>query len=133
MSKLSELKGYLVFCLLVFSLSGCGCQEPDNTAKQIGEISLVSLLYYNHNNKWPNSIEELESFCLQNKEECLPLDWNKHVDTHFETLPDESLKIEFYAVEEPNKYISGQKPNIVLTIGKPTIQQNSSNIENSGK
>jgi hypothetical protein len=128
-----KLKNYFVLCLLLLGLTGCISLKLDEAAKQIGELSWASLIYQGHNDSWPNSIDELKSFCSQNQEECPSLDWNKYTNAKFETLPDESLRLEFYISEEQNESLNSQKPNVVVTLSKPEIQKNNSKIDTSDK
>ena len=125
-----KFKNYFVFCFFLFGLSGCFNLKLDEAAKQTGELSTAFLIYYGHNNSWPSSIDELKSFCSQNQEECFPLDWNKYTNAKFEILPDDSLRLEFYISEEPNESPNSQKPNIVVTLSKPDIQNNGNSINN---
>jgi hypothetical protein len=131
-----KFKDYFVFCLLVLGLSGCICLKSDDVVKQTDSISpdmdkaanaiglsITSLVYYGHKNRWPCSIDDLKLFCLENHEECLLFGWNKIANIKFETLPDESLRLEFYILEDPNESLDNQKNNIVLTLQKPDIQK----------
>ena len=116
MTKLIEC---FLICFLIFVLSGCSENKKlDDTVDQMGGISMSSLLYYGHNNCWPNSVDELKSFCSENQSDCFPLDWDKYNDTEFEILSDESLRIKMSATEDANK-----STEIVTTLSKPKFQK----------
>lgn len=94
-------RGFLVCCVVVV-LCGCwGNRMGEEVAEGVGEemekaadLYMVVLIYQAHNNTWPDSMEELEAFCTEAREECPVLDWSKYTNVSFEKLPDGRLRVE---------------------------------------
>ena len=126
-----KFKIYILYCLFLIGLSGCMSQkELDEALNPMFDLCFASqIYYYNHNNQWPNSIDDLKSFCSENQENCFVLDWNKYGHANLETLPEGSLKIEMYIPDEPNKPLKSKKPNFVMTIPKLTIQKDANDFK----
>ena len=116
-----KFKSYYICYLLFLGLSGCmSPKELDETFKPIYELDVpIFYYYYTHDSHWPASITELKSFCSQDQN-CPSIGWEKYKFTHLETLPDGSLRVKSCIVEDLNKPPDGNKPNIILTIPKPT-------------
>ncbi len=61
-----KLKNHFVYCLLIFLLGGCVCEEIGEViGKMMVELPVATSFYYAENNRWPDSVDELKAFCLE--------------------------------------------------------------------
>ena len=117
-----KLKNHFVYCLLIFLLGGCVCEEIGEViGKMMVELPVATSFYYAENNRWPDSVDELKAFCLEMDKACPDIDWDKYTGATFQVLSDGSLKIESNKSKEQNSSFS-----MVLTKPKPLKEEDES-------
>ena len=102
------MRAYFLVCCTVFLFSGCcankvGEEVAEGLVNELGggaELFVVVLIYENKNNRWPDSIEELETFCSEAKGNCLDLNWSEYKNANFQKLPKGKLEIKLNRTHE---------------------------------
>ena len=121
-----KFKSHFIYCLLLLGMSGCMSQKKfDKDFNPVSDLLAASFsYYYNHQENWPASVDELKCFCSEDANKCpLSLNWNKYANTHLEILPDGYLKIDAHISADPNKPLNSGKLDVVLTMSKPEKQE----------
>lgn len=94
----------LIFVGLLFPLSGCiGKAIGEAFGEAFAEIIKIQMIvgmpmtvnpqiFYCQNHRWPQSTQELECFCSDPNNNCLPL-LNKNIEVEYSELPDKRLHV----------------------------------------
>ncbi|MBN1787936.1 MAG: hypothetical protein JW806_06015 [Sedimentisphaerales bacterium] len=111
----------LIYYLFLLTVSGCVSQKKfDKVCDPASGLLAASFsYYYDHNEHWPASLDELKSFCSEDVNRCPLFEWDRYSNTHLEILPDGSLKIESHISADPDKPSNSDKLDFALTISKP--------------
>ena len=129
--KPMKAKCLIYFTIFAFLFAGCIPKEVSEelgaTFNDMTELSSAVLFYQMENNKWPDSIAELKTFCLKEKER-FPLitEWDKYKDVSFQGLPDGRLRIEYYGRDQHSGPIS-------ITVSVPRRDFNEPNSYDYGR
>lgn len=99
-----------VLILLVAAVGGCGLYDGvlDGMGKAVAESMeqdvhlLWSMVAYNCvKGEWPSNADELITFCGEQEEMCVEVDWERYRDIYIEPLDDGRAKISFRTIDSP--------------------------------
>lgn len=100
----------LVGNFLLLMILGCSYSSMQSLGDDIEEtlghiitdtamLSLAASAYYIHRGQWPDSVEDLQSYCIRKRDELLwpELDWDAYSETELKETPDGELQIIYHS------------------------------------
>ena len=122
-----NMKRNITCALCVFLLSGCRCgqlgREMGHAIAPTLAVAISCDLYHSLNGRWPDSQEELATFCaeerkkycVQPESDCFYLDIPADIELTLQELPNGDLEVSFNPLEGAGSLTMGP-----LVLSKPS-------------